>query len=128
MAFATRDLVSPEGKERGASSTDSVAELEPSLGSAAARVLDLTQRVAIDRIELLQVESYNRLVATARNASLLVIGMMCLMVAWLVLLAALVVALKGRWPLEVRLTFVAGIQAVFGFALLGWARRRRVRD
>ena len=104
-----------------------MSELAPSLGKAAARVLDLTQRVAIDRIELLQMESYNRLIAAARNASLLLIAAMCLMLAWLALLAALVVDLKGRWPLEVRLIFVAGIQAVFGFGLLGWTRRRRHR-
>ena len=74
MASATHDLVSLDRKEIESSSRENVSELAPSLGKAAARVLDLTQRVAIDRIELLQMESYNRLIAAARNASLLLIA------------------------------------------------------
>ncbi len=108
-------------------SASSDSQAHPSIGGAAARVFDLTQRVAIERIELLQVESYNRLVAAARTASLHVVVALCLMVAWLSLLAVFVVALRGWWPLETRLALVAGIHTVLGFAVLGWTRRRRIR-
>jgi hypothetical protein len=106
-------------------SMGTVTRIEPALGAAIDRVVDLSQRVVIDRIELLQVESKDWLVRAARSAGLASLGTLSLAVAWIALLAAAVVALDGRMPLGVRLVLVAAVQVVVGGSLLGWAMLRR---
>lgn len=106
---------------------EALAKGQAEVGQAVARVLDWSQRRISDRIQLLQRESYDCVFAAVRNTSILMIGALCLALAWLLLLAAAVVALKVRWPLETRLAAVAAFQAATGFVLVGWSRTRRAR-
>ena len=101
-----------------------VTRIEPALGPAIERIVDLSQRVVIDRIELLQVESKDWLVRAARYGGLVGLGILSLAVAWIALLAAAVVALDGRMPLSARLALAAAVQGLVGVSFLGWARRR----
>ncbi len=106
------------------SSTGTMVQVEPSLGPALERVIDLSQRVVVDRIELLQVESQDWLVRAGRRAGLVSLGAMSLLVAWIALLAAGVVALDGYLPLGVRLVLAAGVEMLVGVALLCWGTLR----
>ena len=106
------------------SSTGTKVRVEPSLGPALERVIDLSRRVVVDQIELLQVESQDWLVGAARRAALVSLGAMSLLVAWIVLLAAGVVALDGYLPLGVRLVLAAGVEVLVGVALLCWGMLR----
>lgn len=104
--------------------TGTMVQVEPSIGPALERVINLSQRVVVDRIELLQVESQDWLVRAARRASLISLGAMSLLVAWIALLAAGVVALDGYLPLGARLVLVAGVEVLVGVALLRWGMLR----
>ncbi len=96
---------------------------EPSVGAALERVIDLSQEVVVDRIELLQVESQARLLAFARRAAGLGIATFVLLLAWVLLAAAVVAALANRLPLEGALAIVAAVHAAVGGAALAWASR-----
>jgi|GEM_PF-2641000 len=106
------------------SSMGTVTRVEPGVGPSIGRVVDLSQRVVIDRLELLQVESRDWLVRAARYAGLVGLGTVSLTVGWIALLAAGVVALDGRMSLEARLALAAAVQGVVGGIFLGWAMRR----
>ena len=102
------------------SSAARMVRIEPSLGPALERVIDLSQRVVVNRIELVQVESQDWLVRATRRAGLVTLGAISLLVAWLALLTAGVVALDGYLPLGVRLILAAGVEVLVGAALLCW--------
>jgi hypothetical protein len=87
----------------------------PSFG----RAIDLAQRVAVDELRLLQLETREQMERWLRRTLWVAAGVLSLALAWLALVAAAVVALEGRMPLEVRLGLVAGCQAVLGAALVG---------
>jgi hypothetical protein len=97
----------------------------PSLAESIGRALDLAQSLAIDELRLLQVESQERLQEIARRGVWIAAGIFCLVLAWVGLLSALVVALEERLPLETRLGVVAGSQLVLGVVLLVSGLRRR---
>lgn len=98
---------------------------QPGLGETLGRALDLAQRVAVDQVRLFQVESREHLQTGARRAAWIGAGLLCLVLAWIGALAAVVVALEGRFSLEARLALVAGSQAFLGLALVAWGLRRR---
>jgi hypothetical protein len=104
------------------------ARVEPSVGSSLGRAFDAAQKLVVDELRLLQLESRETLQGVARRGTWLALGTFCLALAWLLLLAAAVVALEGRFPLETRLALVAGTQLVLGIALVGWGARRGDRS
>ena len=100
---------------------------EASLGDAFSRVMDLSQRVAVDQIQVIQVEAEERLAAAARRAVVAIIGAACLAVSWLALVGVVVWVLSDPFPLEACLLGVAGVHAFLGLALLVAARAGRRR-
>lgn len=92
---------------------------EPTIGATLARALDLAQRVATDELRLLRVESERRAEALVRRGAWIAIGALCLLLAWLALSAAAVVALEPHLPLATRLGLLAASQALLG-AVLVW--------
>jgi len=97
----------------------------PSLGDSFGRALDLAQRVAVDEVRLLQIESHERLSAVMRRAAWIGFGAFCLAVAWIGAWAAAFVALEDRFSLEARLALLAISQCVLGASLLAHALRGR---
>jgi hypothetical protein len=89
---------------------------EPTVGATVARTLDLAQRVAAGELRLLQLESERRVEALARRGAWVGFGALCLLLAWLALAAAAVVALEPYLPLAARLGLLAASQALLGVA------------
>jgi len=110
------------------STLPSVEPIGPSLGTSLGRAFELAQRVAGDEVRLLQLESHDFLRGTLRRSIWIGVGLFCLMVAWLGLLAAAVIALEPRFSLEVRLALLALLQAAAGAALVAWGARGGERD
>jgi hypothetical protein len=98
---------------------------EPSLGAALGRTFELARRVAADELRLLQLESQERVESVARRGGWLVFGALCLLIAWIGLLAAAVVALEGRFSLEVRLLMMAGSQLALGAGVIAYGLHGR---
>jgi hypothetical protein len=102
---------------------------EASIGDAFSRVVDLSQRVAVDQIQVIQVEAEERLAAVGRRVAVASAGAACLAASWLALVVALVVVLSNQFPLEECLLGVAGIHAllalIFFFTASRMGRRSR---
>jgi len=98
---------------------------EATLGATLARTLDLAQRVATDELRLLQVESERRVEAIARRGAWFGFGALCLLLAWLALAAAAVVALEPVLPLAARLGLLAASQAALGVTFVWIGLRAR---
>jgi hypothetical protein len=97
----------------------------PSFGASVGLTLDLAQRVAADELRLLQMESQERIEGVARRGAWLAFGALCLLIAWVGLLAAAVVALEGRFSLELRLLGMALSQLLLGAGLVAFGLRER---
>ncbi len=91
--------------------------------SPLARALELAQRVAVDELRLLQLETREQMERSLRRELWIAAGVFSLALTWLILLAAVVVALEGRVSLEARLGLLAGSQAVLGAALIAFGLR-----
>jgi hypothetical protein len=102
-----------------------LSHVEPSVGRALGRAFEAAQQLVVDEVRLLQLESREAMQSIARRGVWLLAGTFCLAIAWLLLLAAAVVALEGRLPLEARLALVAGTQLALGIALVAWGARGR---
>ena len=100
-----------------------IRQNEPSLVETAQHALDLARRVAVDELRLLQMESLERIESTARRSGWVLFGAVCLLIAWVALLATAVVMLEGRVSLELRLLGVAASQLVIGAGLLAYGLR-----
>ena len=109
----------------GRSPTLVIPRRTSSLGDVVGRALDLAQRVAVDEVRLLQLESHERAAEMARRAAWLTCGAACLAIAWTAASVAAVVGLGDRFPLEIRLLIVAGFQALLGAGFVAAALRRR---
>jgi apolipoprotein N-acyltransferase len=93
---------------------------EPSV----AQTFDLAQRVAIDRLRLLQLDLETRVKQVALRTAWMGFGTLCLLLAWLGVLGAAVFALAERMPPSSSLLLVAGSQLLLGGVLIAWGRRR----
>jgi hypothetical protein len=102
--------------------------IEPLLGASLDRVVDLSQRVLADRLDLFQLESRGWVEEAARSMGLFALGALNLSVGWLALLAAAVVAFDGILPLGPRLAIAGSVQVLVGASIVGWAARRRPRS
>jgi len=97
--------------------------IEPSLGASLGRAFELAQHVAGDELRLLQLESHEFVRGILLRSVWVGVGLFCLMIAWLALLAAAVVALEPRFSLEARLALLALFQGAAGGALVAWGAR-----
>lgn len=100
-----------------------VREQEQSLGRLVGRAVDLAQRVAIDEVRLLKIESRDELLSLGLRAAGMTIGAFCFALAWLALWSAVVVWLETSLSLTARLGVVGAAHVVLGGVLLAWSLR-----
>lgn len=98
---------------------------EPSIGATLLRAVDLAQRVAVDEVRLIHLETKEQAQSFLRRGAWIAAGTLCLLLAWLGFFAAAVVVLEPYFSLAARLGLVAGSHAILGGALLGLGLRRR---
>jgi len=98
---------------------------ERSLAATLGHALDLAQQVAADELRLLQLESHEGIARAARRGAWTAFGALCLLIGWIGLLGAVVVALEGRLSLELRLLLVGASQLLLGAGLIAYGRRAR---
>ena len=103
-----------------------VGPVRPDDGSVR-RTLELAQRVAKDRLRLLKLELEERASSVVRRSTLISVGALCLLLAWIGLLGAAVLGLAQRIPLPLSLLAVALSQLVLGLGLILLARRQGER-
>lgn len=103
------------------------ARIEPSLGETLGRAIGLAQRVAVDELRLLQLETQERIQTGARRGAWIALGATCLALAWIAGWAAAVAALAASFPLEIRLAMVAGAHLLIGAILLTAGLRKGKR-
>jgi putative superfamily III holin-X len=84
---------------------------------------ELVQRVAKDRLRLLKLDLEERASTVVRRSTLISVGALCLLLAWVGLLGAAVLGLAERIPLPWSVLAVALSQLVLGIGLILWARR-----
>jgi uncharacterized membrane protein YqjE len=105
--------------------TPALHPVEPALGDSLARAFRVARGMAIDELQLLQLELQERARRALWRGLFAGLGAVCLLLAWLALIAAGVVWLDGRLALEARLALVAASQAVIGAGALAFALRAR---
>jgi hypothetical protein len=96
-----------------------------SVANAAQEVLDASERIAFDWLELLRVEWTERARSLAVGIALAAIGAAFVLCAWLLACGAAVVGLERRISLEASLGTVAAVHLTLGASLLLARRRRR---
>jgi hypothetical protein len=94
---------------------------EPSI----AHTIELAQRVAIDRLRIIQLDVEERAREVLRRSTWIGVGLLCLLAAWVGLLAAAVFALAERMPVQTSLLLVATSQLLIGGGAILWGRRER---
>lgn len=104
----------------------SVGHVRPADVSAG-HVLELIQRLAVDRLSLLQLDVEQRASGVLRRSAWIGIGIACLLAAWLGLLVAAVLGLAERVPLPTSLLLVSASQLLLGAGLIAWGRRPRLQ-
>jgi len=90
---------------------------------AFSHTFELAQRVANDRLRLLKLDLEERASSVVRRSTLISVGAVCLLLAWIGLLGAAVLGLAQQIPLPLSLLAVAGSQLALGLCLILWARR-----
>lgn len=103
----------------------SLLQRDRSFGATLGDAFDLAQQVAADELRLLQLEWQEGIARAARRVAWTAFGWLCVLIGWVGLLAALVVALEGHLPLELRLLLLAASQLVLGASLIAFGRRAR---
>ena len=101
------------------------AERQDSVAFAAQEVLDASERIAFDWLELLRAEWAERARAFALGFALTGVGAALVVFGWLLASAALVVGLERRMSLEASLGTIAAVHLALGASLLLAKRRRR---
>ena len=84
---------------------------------------ELAQRVARDRFRLLKLDLEERASSVVRRSTLISVGALCLLLAWIGLLGAAVLGLAQRIPLPLSVLAVALSQLALGVILMLVARR-----
>ena len=98
---------------------------DTSLGATLGRAMDLAQQVAADELQLLQIETHERVGGALRRSVWIGAAAFCLAIAWIAAWTAALVALEGRYSLEARLTMLAVSQFGLGAFLLALGLRGR---
>lgn len=104
-------------------------ENEPTLSTALERVVETSQRVLIDRLELLRVEVEEDVSRTLQSMVFLVGAAVLGICGWLALLAAVIRWLDGLLPLSASLAIVGGANAIIAgvLAAYGVSSFRKIR-
>jgi uncharacterized membrane protein YqjE len=98
---------------------DGIESPPSSLTSAVERVLVSSQRVLVDRIDLLRLEAREDIATALRGATLVLGGAILLFYGWIIVVAWVVYMLWGALPLAATLGATAAFHVVGG-AVLGW--------
>jgi uncharacterized membrane protein YqjE len=99
--------------------------IAPPIAVSLERTIDLAQQVAIDEFRLWQLELQERLSDALRRGLAVGLGALCLIVAWVVAWAAVVVALEPWFSLEARLLMLAISQLLLGAVAVWFGLRSR---
>jgi hypothetical protein len=99
--------------------------IAPPIAVSLERTIDLAQQVAIDEFRLWQLELQERLSDALRRGLAVGFGALCLIVAWVVAWAAVVVALEPWFSLEARLLMLAISQLLLGAVAVWFGLRSR---
>ncbi|MEA2626379.1 MAG: hypothetical protein QOD06_2424 [Candidatus Binatota bacterium] len=91
---------------------------EPSLANALERVLETSQRVLLDRLELLRIAIVEDLFLTLRGIATLSAGAALAFGSWFFLMAAVVRWLDEQLPLSASLVIVGVFNAAIGGLLI----------
>jgi len=94
----------------------SSAAPETPLGQALEHVVEASQRVVVDRIELLRLETYATVVRVVRGAMLAGIGIFAVCIAWTALMGIIIAVPETVLP--VRLAVVVLLNAVVGVVIV----------
>lgn len=97
----------------------------PPIAVSLERTIALAQQVAIDEFRLWQLELQERLSDALRRGLAVGFGALCLIVAWVVAWAAVVVALEPWFSLEARLLMLAISQLFLGAVAVWFGLRSR---
>ncbi len=99
-------------------------QVKPSMWQAVTRVADVGQRLVIDRLELMRLETRDDVLTIAKYLLLAAGTLPILLAGWIALLAGVALALSPVLPLAVSLCILGGIHAIAGGAgvYLGWSR------
>ena len=93
------------------------AAQETPLGQALEHVVEASQRVIVDRIELLRLETYATSVRVVRGAMLAGVGVFAVCLAWTALMGIIIAALGVVLP--VGLAVVVVLNAAVGVLIIG---------
>jgi len=99
---------------------------QPSATEAVERMIDASQRLINDRIELAKLEAQETVTRIVTSTVFLVVAGLFALLGWISLMAAVVVLLRQNMTLAASLALVGGIHLVLGggAALFGLARAR----
>jgi uncharacterized membrane protein YqjE len=112
--------------ENGAYSSPAPRD-EASPSGAVERAVDATQRIVVDRMELLRLEAQQALTRLLQDTGLLALGGVLALVGWCALMGWGVVLLRERVSLPAGLASIAVLNAVLATVLVGFAVRRMQR-
>jgi uncharacterized membrane protein YqjE len=100
---------------------------QPSATEAVERMIDASQRLIGDRIELAKLEAQEAVTRVVTSTVFLLAAGLFALIGWISLMGAVVLLLRQSMTLEAALALVGGIHIVLGggAALFGMARSRR---
>jgi|SRR6516165_2016967 membrane protein YdbS with pleckstrin-like domain len=99
-----------------------------SLVSGLFRVFEAGEKLLVEQVELLRLDSRERVVSVMARAGLLALGTVFIFSAWIGLLIAWVAAFDEVWTLGARLAVALGAQVVLGVICIVAARRGWTSD
>jgi uncharacterized membrane protein YqjE len=95
----------------------------PSPLAAAERLVDTAQRLVVERMELLRVETEARVLRGLRAVAIAAVGYSLLVVGWTALVAALVLAVPAEVRVPTTIALAVGHLIVGAIVTTGAARR-----
>ena len=100
---------------------------EPSVSSAIEHVIDASERIIVDRIELMRLDTHETVSRTLRGASLLALGGVLLCGGWFAAMAIVVVALEEYGAPTAGYAIVFCLSLAAGASLVAFGMQRLPR-
>ena len=104
------------------------ALIAPSAASAAERAVEAAQRIVVERLELLRLETQEALARSIQRAGLVLAAGFIATLGWCGLAIGLVLVLAEQMPLAVAVALVGGVHVLSGIVLgvaVGASGKRR---
>ena len=104
------------------------APIAPSAASAAERAVEAAQRIVVERLELLRLETQEALARSVQRAGLVLAAGFIAILGWCGLAIGLVLVLAEQMPLAVAVALVGGVHVLGGIVLgiaVGASGKRR---